>query len=65
MIEGTPVQMLNIEGLLKTKTNYRKYLENVRRQKGERTAEGIDPNLANPLEMELNKLSEEAEPISK
>ncbi len=49
----------------KTKTNYRKYLENVRRQKGARTAEGMDPNLANPLEMELNKLSEEADPISK
>ncbi|MBC7458398.1 MAG: hypothetical protein H7235_08980 [Bdellovibrionaceae bacterium] len=49
----------------KTKTNYRKYLENLRRHNGERTAEGIDPNLANPVEMELNKLSEEAEPISK
>lgn len=49
----------------KSKTNYRKYLENLRRHNGERTAEGIDPNLANPVEMELNKLSEEAEPISK
>lgn len=49
----------------KTKTNYRRYLENLRRHNGERTAEGIDPNLANPVEMELNKLSEEAEPISK
>ncbi len=51
----------------KTKTNYKRYLENIRGRgvRGEKSAEGIDPNLINPVEMELNKLSEEAEPISK
>jgi chemotaxis protein MotB len=49
----------------KAKINYKRYLENLNRHNGERTAEGVDPNLANPVEMELNKLNEEAEPISK
>jgi chemotaxis protein MotB len=49
----------------KSKTNYRKYIDSLRRHHGERTAEGIDPNFTNPVEMELDKLNEEAEPISK
>lgn len=30
-----------------------------------RSAEGVDPNLSNPVELEINRLNQESEPISK
>lgn len=47
----------------KTKTKLKQQLEE--RANKIRAAEGVDPNLYNPVEMEINKLNQESEPISK
>ena len=40
-------------------------IKDVDQVKKTRTADGIDPNLYNPVEMEINKINQDSEPISK